>query len=115
MLTNDSNCDSFCVKCYYILKQDKNFNMLLLLVYYLMGLRIYSMAVERTNGTMLLLVGTRLMHTLNGRTRLCTFVTTLMKFLEVLFNYFIVGMVINIVYNHLKYKYLLNIILKKVK
>jgi hypothetical protein len=51
--------------------------MLLLLVYYLMVIRIYSTAVERTNRAMLLLVGTRLMHTLNVRTRLCTFVTNI--------------------------------------
>lgn len=49
-----------------------------------MELRIYSTAVERTIGAMLLLVGTSLMHSLKGKTiwkMLCTFLTNIVGIL----------------------------------
>ena len=57
MCTNDTNCNLFCVKYYHVLKQNINFNVVF---YYLMELHMYSTTVERTNGAMLLFVGTRL-------------------------------------------------------
>jgi hypothetical protein len=106
MCTNDSNCNLFCVRFYHILKQNKNFNIVLSLVYYLMDLRIYSTAVERTDGAMLLLVGTRLMHSLKGNHDLEDALYFRDKHCWSSWKcYIIISMLINIIYNHLKNKY----------